>query len=281
METKKIIVVILILFFSREHGRAQIDANEVFSLVNLTTAEMNSIILPHKGTMLFNTDNDQVYQYTGASWTIVDDTSGSMGTMLGSVLFSDTSGNVTENNSQFFWNNTNNRLGIGTDTPTETLDINGTVRARNLPTTTSSGLDILAITADGEIQKKILYEKIVIWAEEGADLATNTREWSYGDRGVGRIGIPLPEDWEAYAISFHADVADAGVTVEVSVYDYSVTEASLFTFTASGATNNISYTQILATPIAIPAGTALGFRSGAISGVVRDARAAVWLRRRP
>jgi hypothetical protein len=41
----------------------------------------------------------------------------------GSVLFAGTSGVLAQKNANFFWDNTNNRLGIGTATPTCTLDI--------------------------------------------------------------------------------------------------------------------------------------------------------------
>ena len=41
----------------------------------------------------------------------------------GSVLFIDASGRLAQNNSQLFWDNVNSRLGIGTMTPLDTLDI--------------------------------------------------------------------------------------------------------------------------------------------------------------
>jgi len=47
---------------------------------------------------------------------------------LGSIIFSN--GQVlSQNNSQFFWDSTNNRLGVMTNTPAYTGDFNGTVRA--------------------------------------------------------------------------------------------------------------------------------------------------------
>jgi hypothetical protein len=45
----------------------------------------------------------------------------------GSVLFSDGT-TIAQKNSNFFWDNTNNRLGVGTASPTTTLDVNGTTR---------------------------------------------------------------------------------------------------------------------------------------------------------
>jgi len=43
----------------------------------------------------------------------------------GSVVFAGASGTYTQNNSQLFWDNTNNRLGIGTASPSYVLDVVG------------------------------------------------------------------------------------------------------------------------------------------------------------
>lgn len=48
---------------------------------------------------------------------------------IGSVVFAGTSGVYTQDNVNLFWDNTNNRLGIGTPTPAVTLDIIGAVSA--------------------------------------------------------------------------------------------------------------------------------------------------------
>lgn len=63
----------------------------------------------------------------------------------GSVLFATSSGRVTEDNSNLFWDDVNNRLGIGTTTPVRTLQVNGEVNSiSNVTRRTSvgfSGLD--------------------------------------------------------------------------------------------------------------------------------------------
>lgn len=46
---------------------------------------------------------------------------------LGSILFSNGTA-ITQDNSNFFWDDTNNRLGIGTSSPTSTLDVNGNTK---------------------------------------------------------------------------------------------------------------------------------------------------------
>jgi hypothetical protein len=47
----------------------------------------------------------------------------------GSVLFATTSGNIIEDNANFFWDDTNNRLGIGTSSPSARLELVGTSSA--------------------------------------------------------------------------------------------------------------------------------------------------------
>lgn len=44
---------------------------------------------------------------------------------IGSVLFFGASRTITEDNPNFFWDDTNNRLGIGTNTPAASLTVNG------------------------------------------------------------------------------------------------------------------------------------------------------------
>lgn len=51
------------------------------------------------------------------------------GATAGSVFFAGASGQIQQDNSNFFWDDTNNRLGIGTATPTTALDVNGVVNA--------------------------------------------------------------------------------------------------------------------------------------------------------
>lgn len=52
-------------------------------------------------------------------------TSAISGLTAGSVLFGGTSGVLQQDNTNFFWDDTNNRLGIGTASPAERLDILG------------------------------------------------------------------------------------------------------------------------------------------------------------
>src|SRR3990167_10972008 len=48
------------------------------------------------------------------------------GWTAGSVVFIGSTGDFTQDNANLFWDNTNNRLGIGTTSPLNLLSVNGT-----------------------------------------------------------------------------------------------------------------------------------------------------------
>ncbi|QHS60408.1 beta strand repeat-containing protein [Chitinophaga agri] len=50
----------------------------------------------------------------------------------GSILFAGASGLVSQKNTNLFWNNTTNRLGIGTNAPNNTLEVAGTTAATGI-----------------------------------------------------------------------------------------------------------------------------------------------------
>jgi len=76
---------------------------------------------------LFYKDNANAVQVIG--WKTVPTTAGGTGTATtftaGSVVFANASGIYSQDNLNFFWDDANNRLGIGTATPSTTLDIAG------------------------------------------------------------------------------------------------------------------------------------------------------------
>ncbi|MCW2119853.1 beta strand repeat-containing protein [Flavobacterium sp. 7A] len=73
---------------------------------------------------------------TPSTVKIYDDVSGWLimehkGT-TGSVFFAGANGLPTENNSQLFWDSTNNRLGVGTNSPTNKFEVSGAIGAQGI-----------------------------------------------------------------------------------------------------------------------------------------------------
>jgi len=65
----------------------------------------------------------------------------------GSVLFVDSSGNLNQDNANLFWDDTNNRLGIGTTSPLLKLDVAGSGRLKGTATSVLTGsIDPVAST---------------------------------------------------------------------------------------------------------------------------------------
>ncbi len=55
----------------------------------------------------------------------------------GSLLFY-SGASISQDNSNLFWDNTNKRLGVGTNSPTQSIDVNGTVKATQIIANTVS-----------------------------------------------------------------------------------------------------------------------------------------------
>ena len=80
-----------------------------------------------------------VIRYNGSNWV----NTGLVGTDItgftaGSVIFAGAGGTLTQDNSNLFFDDTNNRLGIGNTTPTQPLDVTGNARATG--TVTGAGI---------------------------------------------------------------------------------------------------------------------------------------------
>uniref|UniRef100_UPI002613BFB5 hypothetical protein n=1 Tax=uncultured Maribacter sp. TaxID=431308 RepID=UPI002613BFB5 len=50
----------------------------------------------------------------------------------GSIFFADTDGTPTEENSELFWDNGSNSLGIGTNSPSNKLEVSGAIRSQGM-----------------------------------------------------------------------------------------------------------------------------------------------------
>ena len=88
-------------------------------------SELDKIDIITESGRLSTTD-DEIAQ--GEIASLNDGGSGGIsGLTEGSVLFANSSGNIGEDNSNFFWDDSTNRLGIGTDSPAEVLSVDGNI----------------------------------------------------------------------------------------------------------------------------------------------------------
>lgn len=118
---------------------------------NVVSSATTAPTTPLEGDIWFDTtdaSNPTISVWNGTAWQEIKHN----GT-AGSLFFANASGEPTEDNTQLFWDDTNNRLGIGTNTPTNELDVNGSLRVQNI-TTTTSDLDVLVTTTTGVVQKR-------------------------------------------------------------------------------------------------------------------------------
>lgn len=77
------------------------------------------------GELLFTTDTKRLYLSDGFANNLLQGSDSIFTT--GSIPFSNSSGKLTTDSSNFYWDDTNNRLGIGTNTPTKKLDVSGDI----------------------------------------------------------------------------------------------------------------------------------------------------------
>ena len=68
----------------------------------------------------------------------------------GSVVFAGGSGVYTQDNANYFWDDTNNRLGLGTTSPAAMLSLYGTTNAMRL-SYDGSNYNTLSTTSTGEL----------------------------------------------------------------------------------------------------------------------------------
>jgi len=101
----------LLSFIGTDHAGLRIN--------NLTTAERD-LLTPTAGMTIFNTTVTKMQVYNGTTWKNVGNPeigAEVTGGTSGSVLFVDASGNLAQDNSNFYWDATDHRLGIGDTSP--------------------------------------------------------------------------------------------------------------------------------------------------------------------
>jgi len=114
----------------------------------LTTAQKNALTAL-AGMEVYDTTLGRLEWYDGANWV----PSFASGTYtLGSVIFAGVGGIPTQDNANFFWDDTNNRLGLGDATPAATLDVNGDQALQDANIATTGTITNLSTTARSSIR---------------------------------------------------------------------------------------------------------------------------------
>ena len=133
--SKKFLVVLLALAWqisSKAQEETVIDnkGNIITVRNNVVTISTTAPASPTEGDVWFdNTDpNNRITSiWDGSAWQEVIHE----GT-LGSLFFAAADGRPTEDNTQLFWDDTNNRLGIGTNSPNNKLEVTGAIRSQGI-----------------------------------------------------------------------------------------------------------------------------------------------------
>lgn len=132
--------------------------------------------------------------------------------------------------------------------------------------TNYSGMDLEQAVA----QKRV----ITIWGEENGGIAANQNEYSFGNGATGLIGIPVLGDWDLYGVTVDIEVSSGNLPT-LAVMDYTAGSNTVlyqFTMTAN------PHAEFLTTPVAVPSGTVVGFRSITMNGGTHtDVRICAWL----
>jgi hypothetical protein len=143
----------------------------------------------------------------------------------GSIVFSNGT-SLTQDNANFFWDDTNNRLGIGNAAPTDPLTVTGNAKATtfNKVTITAPATGSTLTIADGKTAT--INNSLTI---AGTDSTTMT--FPPASASIGYLNIPINSQAGSYA----AVAADSGKAI-VCVAGSTITIPSGATFTPAAGT---------------------------------------------
>lgn len=172
---------------------------------------------------------------TGLTFNSTTDMLSVGGLTLGSILFAGASGLISQDNTNLFWDDTNNRLGIGTNSPGTPLDILVTATLDpgiRLRSASSQGVNISAVNSAGSAQ---------LWAAGTTDdFITGSAAGDAGIRyAVGKRFLFGPAAGPKYLIGASGELGIGGATFG--------TANSIFTSNGSGAAPSWNSTLVVTT----------------------------------
>jgi hypothetical protein len=129
-----------------------------FLTPRLTTAERDAIAAPTTGLLIFNSTTNAFNVYYAAAWNPIGMSGLTVGTTTitggtsGAIPFN-SAGVYQEDATQLFWDNTNNRLGIGTASPDFALDVTTSDLSyvADFNSTHASGVSGIKLTAGAQV----------------------------------------------------------------------------------------------------------------------------------
>jgi hypothetical protein len=124
----------------------------------------------------------------------------------GSVVFAGASGTYSQNNSKFFWDNTNNFLGIGTNAPGNVLDLGDATAGRALS-----------------------------WGGTAANYANIWTAYGSGNLTLGAGVLPTTSVSDSYLSSYSGSIARAAVRVNSTDGSFEVWNAAATTVARGSA----------------------------------------------
>jgi hypothetical protein len=126
------------------------------------------------------------------------------GLTQGSVIFAGADGALSQDNANFFWDDVNNRLGIGTNAPTATLHVAGTVALPNIPTAAATDGVLRINTTTGEVTRSTV----------AAIISAGIIKGSFSiPPGSSSVTITVPGDIQSGAIVTVTLVGPSGGTI--------------------------------------------------------------------
>lgn len=133
----KLILIFFVFIFSKNINSQEVrvinNKGTITSVNNNTVTSGAEPTLPLESDIWFDTANSLIKVRDGVgNWLNLSSASSHTGT-TGSVFFAGPTGDPSENNNQFLWNNTTNRLYVGFPLiGTNKLNVNGTIRTTGL-----------------------------------------------------------------------------------------------------------------------------------------------------
>jgi hypothetical protein len=171
----------------------------------------------------------------------------------GSVVFAGASGVYSQDNANLFWDNTNDRLGIGTATPGSALQVNGDTRLSNGTAFATGNSLIRSIQSMSGSSNQFVSNSIDFYTAAFTDngqiaFSTGTVERMRID-GSGNVGIGTTSPAYRFDVRSGATATaiyvNSTATTAYSATSYNGTGARMFLVggNSSGATNGIQFTQ--------------------------------------